>query len=103
MAKLSLAASPTFTATVLIPVPGKRAAPVEFTFKARTRDALQELIETLGSKDPTDQVLELVSGWDLEDSFSRDTVDQLLQSYIGAAKAISDKYFSELMGAKLGN
>ena len=47
MAKLALTASPTFKSNVLIPVPGKKPAPVEFIFKGRTKTEFQAFIENL--------------------------------------------------------
>ena len=103
MAKLVLSASPTFTATVLIPVPGKKAVPVEFTYKGRTKEAFREFADGLGGRDEIDLLMDIIVGWELEDEFSRDNVEKLSNEYMGASKAIIDKYVTELTGAKLGN
>jgi len=102
MAKLSLTAAPTFTATVQIPIPGKRPAPVEFKFKHRNKDELEVFFRDFSGTD-VELVMEIVSGWDLDDPFSAETVAQLLNSYSGAGKAISDKYLSEMIQARVGN
>lgn len=103
MAKLSLTASPTFTATVLIPVQGKRPAPVEFTFRHKTRDALAEIIDGLANRKVEDFLMDIVVAWDLDDEFCREAVETLLQNYPGAGGVIRDKYFAEMIGAKSGN
>ncbi len=103
MAKLTLALAPTFKAHVQIPVPGKRAASVEFTFKARTREDFFAWLESQAGRDDVDVLMDIICGWDLEDEFSRETVSQLVQFYIGSAKAISDTYMRESSGARLGN
>lgn len=103
MAKLSLTASPTFTASVPIPVPGKKAVPVEFTFRARTRSEFQEWVDSLDGRDNVDVILDIVTGWELEDPFSRETVTQLLESYLGASRVIVETYMSQLAAARLGN
>ena len=44
MGKFKLVAEPTFKATVNIPVAGGDSEPVEFTFKHRTKDQLENLL-----------------------------------------------------------
>lgn len=101
--KFSLAAKPTFTARVSIPVPGKAPEPVEFTFKGRTRDEFKEFIDTLAEREDADVVMDICCGWELEEAFDRENVDLLIQNYLGAARAIIEKYLSELTQARLGN
>lgn len=103
MAKLTLTASPTFTAKVAIPVPGAKAVPVEFKFKGRTKDEFKDLMETLSEFDDAEAIMEIASGWDLEDVFSADNVGKLVQNYIGSAKAILETYITQLTAARLGN
>lgn len=101
--KLSLTAKPTFTAKVAIPVPGEKPVEVEFTFMGRTRDKFRELYDASVPREDLDMVMDIVSGWDLEDAFTRENVDTLLQNYLGAATAISTKYIAEMNQARLGN
>lgn len=101
--KLSLTQSPTFKAKVSIPVPGDKAAEVEFTFKARTRAEFKEFIEGLTDREDADVVMDIASGWDLEDAYTKENVEKLTQNYLGAARAVIEKYLSELTSARLGN
>jgi hypothetical protein len=101
--KLSLNPSPTFSANVNIPVAGGAPVPVQFTFKHRTRDALREFLDKLKDRDDVDVVLDIASGWDLEDPFGKKSVEQMVQNYIGSAKAVIDTYLTELTAQRLGN
>lgn len=103
MAKLSLVAKPTFTSKVFVPVAGDKPATVTFTFKARTRDAFKAFVESLSDREDVDVILDIASGWDLEDAFDRENIEQLTQSYLGAARAIIEAYLSELTAARTKN
>ena len=101
--KFSLTANPTFKALVDVPVPGGKSAAVEFTFKSRTRDEFRLFIDGLGDRLDVDVIMDMASGWDLEDPFDQANVELLTQNYLGAARAITEKYLSELTAARLGN
>lgn len=103
MAKLALQPNPTFKAKVSIPIPGAKAEPVEFTFRNRNREDLTAWLETLEGKSTEEAVLEIASGWDLEDAFDAANVKLLLCNYIGAWTAIYDKYLGELVKAREKN
>lgn len=102
--KFDLKAKPTFKCMVGIPIPGARAPiDVEFTFKAKTRDEFKEFVDSLRGREDVDVVMEIASGWDLEDAFNAENVAELIQNYIGSARAIMDKYIAELTAARVGN
>ncbi len=103
MAKLQLTASPTFKCNVLIPVPGKKPVPVEFNFKGRTKDEFKSFIDTIGDREDVDVILDIATGWELEEAFGRESVELLLQNYLGSARVIIEKYIAELTAARLGN
>ena len=103
MAKLTLTVAPTFLAKVAIPVPGAKPAQVEFKFKARTKDEFKEFIEGMGETEDVDAILDMATGWELDDAFNKDNVEKLVQNYIGSARAILEKYITENSGARLGN
>lgn len=103
MAKLQLTASPTFKCNVLIPVPGKKPVPVEFNFKGRTKDEFKSFIDTIGDREDVDVILDIATGWELEEAFGRESVELLLQNYMGSARVIIEKYIGELTAARLGN
>ena len=101
--KFSLAVKPTFKAKVQVPVPGQVAELVEFTFKGRTRDEFKEFIDSLKDREDVDVVMDIASGWELDDAFDAENVEVLCQNYLGAARAIIEKYLAELTQARLGN
>ena len=105
MAKLSLTQKPTFNRDVMIPVPGEKPVAVNFTFKAKTKSEFKEFVERLQAQklDDLGIIMEIASGWDLEDPFELENVKKLEQNYLGSAKAILDAYNVELSGARLGN
>ena len=105
MAKLSITQKPTFEASVKIPVPGAKPVPVKFTFKARGKDDFKAFMERLATEDreDVDVVLDVVSGWELEDAYGRESVETLLQNYLGAGRAIIEPYITEQPGASRGN
>jgi hypothetical protein len=47
--------------------------------------------------------MEVASGWDLEDEFTRENVEELLKNYIGSAYQIFDTYIKEIVQARRGN
>lgn len=102
--EFSLDAVPTFTAKVDIPVPGKKAQKIEFTFKHRAADDFKTFIENISNySDDTALVLDVVSGWELSDAFGDENVGKLVKNYLGSARAIVDKYIEQNAGARLGN
>lgn len=100
---LKLKADPTFRVPVKIPVPGGPSEAVAFIFKHRTRSELIDFQKWVEDKTNFEVVDACVVGWDLTDEFTRQNIEQLLDSYIGATKAILRTYMDELTGARLGN
>lgn len=103
MTKLQLKAAPTFTAKVGIPVAGGASVPVAFTFKHRTRTQLVEFMNSRADQSDTDSFMEMVTAWDLEEPFSREAANELLENYGGAAVAVYTAYREELLRAKEKN
>jgi hypothetical protein len=103
MAKLSLKASPSFTARVEIPVAGGKSIPVNFNFKHRTKTQLAEWVQARSGKTDDESFLDMVEGWDLEDEFSPENISFLLENYIGSALAVYHAYLEELTREKAKN
>jgi hypothetical protein len=68
MAKLNFTTAPTFALKVAIPVPGKKAVDVEFTFKGRNREEFREYLDASSSKEDVDALMDTVTGWELAGS-----------------------------------
>ncbi|MGR2664272.1 phage tail assembly chaperone [Chromobacterium haemolyticum] len=103
MAKLTLAAAPTFPATVAIPVPGGGTADVVFTFKHCTKSELRKRIEKLEQTSDIDLIESCTAGWDLDDEFNRANLVQLLENHHGAALVAWNTFVRELTGLRQGN
>lgn len=101
--KLNLSAAPTFKVKVAIPVPGGKSVDVEFTFKHRTREAFKDFIEKISDREDVETILDIASGWDLDDPFDKDSLDEMTQNYIGSSMAIIQAYMSELTNARVKN
>jgi hypothetical protein len=101
--KFNLTAIPTFKAKVAIPVPGGKSVDVEFVYKHRTRDEYKEFVDNLPDREDVDVIMDIASGWDLEDAFSAEAMEAMTQNYIGSAYAIIQTYISELTNARVKN
>lgn len=101
--KFSLTLAPTFKCKVAIPVPGDKSADIEFIFKGRSREAFKDFIDSLRDRDDADVVMDIASGWDLEDAFTKENVEILTGNYLGAAKAVIEAYLSELTTGRAKN
>lgn len=103
MAKIRLTPEPTFKAKVGIPVPGVQLpTKVEFTFKHRDKDALQAWL-AIEQTDDLVAVMDCAVAWENDEPFDDENVGRLLQSYVGAARAIVTTYLDELRGARAKN
>lgn len=103
MDKFKLIAAPQFKAKVPIPVAGGPPVEVEFTFRHRTKTALDEWIASRADKSDATSFMEMVEGWELEEAFDQQSVELLLENYIGAALATYRVYVDQLIQARLGN
>ena len=103
MAKLTLTAAPTFPGKVSIPRPGAEPGTVELVFKHRTRAELNTWLAGGAQRADVDAILDIATGWDLPEQFTRENIEQLVQNYIGAPAVLVDFYITELTRAKLGN
>lgn len=73
-------------------------------FKARHKSA--EEIQALYNREDVrdgDFILELASGWNIEDEFNKENVDELIKYYPSAAFALSQTYMRALAGQRVKN
>jgi hypothetical protein len=97
-----LKADPTFTAKVAFPVSGGASVDVELTFKHRTKAELNKWLEegkrkedgTVRSDEQT--FLEMVEGWKIDEPYTKENVEILLQHHMGVALATYQVYLDEL-------
>jgi len=98
-----LKADPTFEAKVAFPVHGGASVDVKLTFKHRTKAELTKWLEDGrpgkdGKSKRSDEqtFFEMVEGWDIDEPYTRENVDILLQHHIGVALATYQTYLDEL-------
>jgi len=103
MPKLKLVANPTFRAKVGIPVAGAVPVEIEFVFRHRTKTDLDAWISARTDKSDPDSFMEMVESWELDDPYTRENVETLLENYIGTALATYRVYIDQLVQAKLKN
>jgi len=103
VAKIKLNPSPTFDAVVNIPVPGSDPVPVCFTFKHRTRTQVREWFEAAIDAEDVQTILDIATGWELDDEFSKANISALCENYAGAPRAVLQVYLDELRGARTKN
>lgn len=104
MAKLTLKAKPTFKAKVAIPTPGEEEFdPVEFTFKHRTRDEMDEYLKSVNELKDAALIMSVASAWELADEFNEKNLNDFSQDYIMAPNAVFEKYLDELVKARTKN
>ena len=101
--KFNLTASPTFKEPVAIPCPGGKSVNVEFTFKHRTKEEFKEFIDGLPNREDVDVIMDMASGWELDEPFDVDHVTKMSENYLGSARALIETYMRELSGARVKN
>jgi hypothetical protein len=98
MAKFKLVPDPTFKRRVAIPLPGDgKAGDVEFVFRFRGRDDLAEFYKRMSEpgQDRIESVMQMATGWDLEDEFNAQNVKLLDETFIGALEKVVEAYWEE--------
>lgn len=123
--KVTLTPPATFQAIVEINMPGGAVGEVKFTFKHRTKSSIKELIESLNPPKPIDPaaiteaeeaaiaafvapkdvdvIMDMASGWDLDDPFDAKSVERMTEVYVGSSQAIINTYLAELSGTRVKN
>lgn len=125
--KFKIKQNPTFKSKVDIPVVGGNSVEVEFDFKYLTRKELaklyddwhekaKELNEFIRKDDVTlveltnaeidlqvCQVKDIVVGWDMDDEFNDENIEQLVDISVNIVGAITTTYQKAYTEAKLGN
>lgn len=103
MAKFKLEVSPTFKATVGLPIHGGKTVDLEFEFKHRTRDQLNEWMKGLPKRGDVDILEDVLAGWSLDDPFTRESMELLAQNFAGAPREIVSAYIDEMTQARRKN
>ena len=99
---------PTFKSDVTIVTPGGGEGKIKFEFKHMGRKALKAFFESLGegegARQDNDALLDIIQGWEgVDEKFSPEALDTLLDNYPSAAKAIFEAYNRGLFEGKQKN
>ncbi|NUZ07613.1 phage tail assembly chaperone [Piscinibacter koreensis] len=97
MPKLLPVPSATFKAKVPVPVAGGKATDVEMTFRHRRKTDLDAFVSSRSGKSDVESFLEMVTGWELDDPFDSEHVEELLENYPGAAVSAFETYMHQLV------
>lgn len=98
---------PTFKMDVVIPtVQGE--GKIKFEFKYMGRRAVKAFMDSLGegeaAREDKDALLDVIVGWEgVDEKFSPESLDAVLDNYHGAAKAIFDAFLRGLFEGKQKN
>lgn len=93
---------PTFWAKVPVPVAGTpKPVLVDIEFKHLGRDALRDYIASLDGREDQESLAEIVMGWkDVDEEFSEESLQKLLNNYPGAALSMVKTFVAEALEAK---
>ncbi|ATN93795.1 tape measure chaperone [Citrobacter phage IME-JL8] len=100
--KITLGALPDFALPVKFIMPNGDEAKITFKVKHRPSNEVQELYDRQDIKDH-DFIMELASGWDLEEEFNQENAEMLVRYYPGAALALTSTYLRALAGQRVKN
>ena len=98
---------PTFKADVTIPTPTGEGK-ISFEFKHKGRKALRAFFESLSSgenaREDSEALLDLIQGWSgVDEAFSPEALETLLDNYPSSAKAIFEAYNKGLFEGRQKN
>lgn len=87
---------PTFEHEIVIPVPGGGEGKFTVIFRHKGKKELNAFYEALGSetgRNDVDALAELIEGWkNVDEKYSRDALEKMLDAYPGAALALFEGY-----------
>ena len=101
--------APTFKALVPLSVPGvAQPLEVEFTFRHKTRTAVEAWAARYVDKPGAETLAEVIEGWALKQDgeavpYTFTALSELIEAYTPARAEISDAYLIELTRAKRKN
>lgn len=98
-----LKAEPTFSAKVAFPVAGGKSVDVDLTFRHRTKSELDKWLGSRKGADDVSSFMDMVQGWGLDEEFSKENVEILLEHHIGVPRAVFQVYIDELTGQREKN
>ena len=104
----ALQPKPTFTKEVVLTVPGGGEGKFKGVFQHKGKSELQAFFASISDPEKPradiDSVMEVLVGWEgVDQKFSKENVELLLENYFGAAIAILNAYSTGYFEAKEKN
>lgn len=99
----SINPNPTFSATVTFPIAGEKKASFEVVYKHKTAKEMDDFVERMKTMKDFDALVEIVVDWQVAETFNRESLQTLMDNYLGFARAAINTYFLEISGAREGN
>ena len=104
----ALQPKPTFTKEVVLTVPGGGEGKFKGVFQHKGKTELREFFASISNPEKPrpdiDSVLEVLVGWEgVDQKFSKENVELMLENYFGAAIAILNAYSTGYFEAKEKN
>lgn len=109
---LVLQPKPTFKAVVSFPIPGGVEGKLTVIFRHKGKKELKAFFEGLGAaeasddavKTDADALMELIEGWEgVDEKFSKENLETLLDSYPTSALALYETYRQEMLEGRVKN
>lgn len=94
--KLKLKPDATFKKVVLIPVAGAAEEPVEFEFRWRGAQELEQFWLENEERSAVDALMDCVVGWNIDAPFNRENVEIFADAYPLAAHIVGFAYSKEI-------
>ncbi|UGO53104.1 putative tape measure chaperone protein [Klebsiella phage vB_KaeD_HazelMika] len=93
---------PDFPLNVKFQLPNGVEAEIKYTVKHLKASEIQELYARENVKDH-EFITEIASGWDLEDEFTPENAQKLVDKFPAAALALTQSYMAALAGVRVKN
>ncbi|PZQ31015.1 MAG: hypothetical protein DI562_06065 [Stenotrophomonas acidaminiphila] len=85
-----------FKIAVEFPIPGAGKTSIDFTVRWRNKPAVVILLEKMKEMTDAQTLLEVVTGWELEDEVNAETITEFCDTFPQAPVVILTRYFKEL-------
>lgn len=101
--KLTLARLPDFPLPVVVTLPNGDEAHMTFKVKHVSATEFQELYSAERVVSDHELIMNLASGWNLEDEFNEENAKKLVSFYPNAALVLASSYLKALAGQRVKN
>lgn len=101
--KLTLAALPDFKLPVKFMMPNGEEQSIVFTVRHMKASEVQEMYSSEKVTSDSDMIMNIATGWNLEEEFTAENAKLLVDYYPSAALALAGSYLQALAGQRVKN